>query len=58
VHRAYFEHGEAGGSKQIYPEVTTTRWGLHNAFTRVFKDMDSMAVKQESTQKLGKVFGL
>lgn len=59
VHEAYFEKGEAGkGEGREYPEVTATQWGLHNAFTRVFKDMGSAMVRQESTQKIGRVFGL
>lgn len=56
VHDAYFGKGEAGSGE--YPEVTSSMWGLHNAFTRAFKAMASLVVRQESTQKVGQVFGL
>lgn len=56
VHEAYFGHGEQAGAGWDYPEVTRTEWGVHNAFTRVFRDVESTVVKQEATQKLGRFF--
>jgi hypothetical protein len=57
VHEAYFEKGSVKGGKGEYPEVQETVWGLHNAFTRVFRELPPTPQFQ-ATRRLGEVFQL
>lgn len=73
VDEAYFVHGaevsndspqrkqavqDAKGQVEVYPEVVKNQWGVHNAFTRVFKGIESPMAQQAATRRLGKVFAL
>lgn len=60
VDEAYFKHGveQPGAVEDVYPEVTKTVWGVHNAFTRVLKGIESPMAQEAATRRLGKVFAL
>lgn len=63
VDEAYFVRGvdqplPTDSKVERYPEVTRTVWGIHNAFTRVFKTIESPLAQQAATRKLGSVFGI
>lgn len=58
VHQAYFEDGAGAGGSGKYPEVVQgTVLGLHNAFTRAFKELKPTP-QFLATRKLGEVLDL
>ena len=45
--------------EEFAPEVSPrTVWGLHNAFTRVFRDQMDMSVRLNASARLGRFFGI